>query len=270
MLHSELFGHERGAFTGAARTKRGRFELADSGTLFLDEIGEISPATQLLLLRVLQERTFERVGGEETLAADVRLIAATNRDLHEAMERGAFRRDLYYRLNVIPIHLAPLRERVDDIPVLAHHFLRECSRRLGREVEGFTGEAMEVLSAYPWPGNVRELENMIERMVVLTRGRLVDACDLPPSLAGQGTAAQSAQPQTLRELERRRIRDVLRDCDGNKKQAARRLGIHRSTLYAKLHRYGLLDENERESGDRPEDRQVVSGDATPAISSEAS
>ena len=241
VLHSELFGHERGAFTGAAKTKRGRFELAKGGTLFLDEIGEIPSATQLLLLRVLQDRTFERVGGEETLEADVRLIAATNSNLHEGIREGTFRSDLYYRLNVIPVHVPPLREHAEDIPVLAAHFLSRCAGRMGREVEGFTDEATEALTHYPWPGNVRELENVIERIVVLNRTGTVEAGDLPDGL--RTTAYKStphALPGTLQEMERTGIRDALREAGGNKKLAARRLGIHRSTLYAKMRRYGLL------------------------------
>jgi two-component system response regulator HydG len=242
VLHSELFGHERGAFTGAAKTKRGRFELAQGGTLFLDEIGEISTATQLLLLRVLQDRTFERVGGEQTLEADVRLVAATNRDLQRAIEEGAFRSDLFYRLNVIPIHLPALREHPEDIPSLAQHFLVRAAERLGKRVDGFSPEALEALVRYRWPGNIRELENTIERMLVLNRTGLVEQQDLPPALAERGrTQPAGPAPGTLQSLERERIAEVLRDAGGNKKLAARRLGIHRSTLYAKLRRYGLLD-----------------------------
>jgi len=241
VLHSELFGHERGAFTGAARTKKGRFELAKAGTLFLDEIGEIPAATQLMLLRVLQDRSFERVGGEETLEADVRLIAATNRDLQECIRQGTFRSDLYYRLNVIPVHLPPLREHAEDVPELSQHFLRACAERMSRQVEGFSDAAMEMLVRYPWPGNVRELENMIERVVVLNRSGTVELIDLPETLRHAGPTTGVA-PGTLREMERHRIREALSDADGNKKHAARKLGIHRSTLYAKMRRYGLLDD----------------------------
>jgi DNA-binding NtrC family response regulator len=241
VLHSELFGHERGAFTGAERAKKGRFELAKAGTLFLDEIGEIPSATQLMLLRVLQDRSFERVGGEETMEADVRLIAATNRDLQECIKQGTFRSDLYYRLNVIPVHLPPLREHAEDVPVLAQHFLRGCAERMSRAVEGFSDEAMDVLTRYPWPGNVRELENMIERVVVLNRSGTVELKDLPETLRHAGPAVGTA-PGTLRDMERHRIREALRDADGNKKQAARKLGIHRSTLYAKMRRYGMIDD----------------------------
>jgi len=243
VLHSELFGHERGAFTGAARTKRGRFELARGGTLFLDEIGEIPAATQLMLLRVLQDRTFERVGGEETLDADVRLIAATNRDLQRAIAEGDFRSDLYYRLNVIPVHLPPLREHAEDIPSLAQHFLERCGQRLERRVGHFSDEALEAMLRYPWPGNVRELENVVERVVVMNRGEVVHGRDLPPALREAASRVRlRGAPGTLQEMERLRIVDALEETGGNKKLAARKLGIHRSTLYAKLRRYGLDDD----------------------------
>jgi len=238
VLNSELFGHEKGAFTGAAKLKRGRFELARSGTLFLDEIGEISPATQLLLLRVLQDRSFERVGGEETLEADVRLVAATNRDLAEAIRRGAFREDLFYRLNVIPIAVPPLRERLEDVPVLTASFLARAAAKLGRPAPEISAEALASLLAYPWPGNVRELENLMERLVVLVPRERIEASDLPEALHG-GTLPAPGKPveESLEALERARILDVLQACGGNKKLAAARLGIHRSTLYAKLDRY---------------------------------
>jgi two-component system response regulator HydG len=245
VLHSELFGHERGAFTGAAKLKRGRFEIARGGTIFLDEIGDISPATQLRLLRVLQDRTFERVGGEETFEADTRLIAATNRDLAEATRRGAFRSDLYYRLNVIPVHLPPLREHAEDIPVLSQHFLRQCAERQDRDVDGFSDEAMEALARYSWPGNVRELENMVERLAVLSKGRQIGIGDLPPSIREHARGGRLSAAGTLQDLERRRIEQVLADTDGNKKLAAERLGIHRSTLYAKMRRYGMTGEGSR-------------------------
>ena len=240
VLHSELFGHERGAFTGAARTKKGRFELAQGGTIFLDEIGDISPTTQLLLLRVLQERAFERVGGEETLEADVRLIAATNRDLQEAIRQGSFRNDLYYRLNVIPINLPALRDHPDDIPLLAAHFVDSCCSRMGRDVLGFSDEAMDAMMRYTWPGNARELENMLERIVVLHRSGRVELRDLPSSVREAHTAVDlQGRPGTLQHMEKLRIVDALTETGGNKKLAAQRLGIHRSTLYAKLRRYGL-------------------------------
>jgi len=263
VLHSELFGHERGAFTGAAKTKRGRFELAKEGTLFLDEIGEIPAATQLLLLRVLQDRTFERVGGEETLEADVRLIAATNRDLQEAIRQAKFRSDLYYRLNVIPLHVAPLREHAEDIPLLAQSFLASCAQRLDREISGFSEEALDALCRYSWPGNVRELENLIERVVVLNRTGTIEARDIPASFRADARAGNYAGiPGTLQELERQTIVDTLREAGGNKKLAAKRLGIHRSTLYAKMRRYGLDVD-----GERGEARQTVTDSATAAARS---
>ena len=263
VLHSELFGHERGAFTGAARTKKGRFELAEGGTLFLDEIGEIPPATQLMLLRVLQDRSFERVGGEETLEADVRLIAATNRDLQEAIQRGTFRSDLYYRLNVIPVHIPPLREHPDDIPVMAQHFLHRFAERLHRDIEGFSEDAIEAMIRYPWPGNVRELENAVERLVVLSRGKTVELRDLPDPLRDAMRKVQlRGAPGTLQELERARILEALNEAGGNKKLAARRLGIHRSTLYAKLRRFDLIDHDEPGNGDGRDRQQAESDSAT--------
>jgi DNA-binding NtrC family response regulator len=239
VLHSELFGHEKGAFTGAARTKKGRFELAHGGTLFLDEIGEITAATQLMLLRVLQDRTFERVGGEETLETDVRMIAATNQDLQRAIEQGHFRSDLFYRLNVIPIHLSPLRERSEDIPILVEHFIAKCSARTGHGIEAVSREAMDALVHYPWPGNVRELENMMERIVVLNHTGSVDVPDLPDGLRDIRAKRNVNRLGTLHELERQRIIDALKETEGNKKRAAQELGIHRSTLYAKMRRYAI-------------------------------
>jgi len=240
-LNSELFGHERGAFTGAARLKRGRFELARGGTLFLDEIGEIPPATQLLLLRVLQDRTFERVGGEETIEADARVIAATNRELEAALATGALREDLFYRLNVIPIHVPALRERSDDIPVLAVRFLARAAARLGRETPELQPATLDALSGHPWPGNVRELENLMERLVVLSTRDRIGPDDLPASIRAGGVIPPRA-PQgfpsgsRLADFESARILEVLDACGGNKKLAAAKLGIHRSTLYAKLER----------------------------------
>jgi DNA-binding NtrC family response regulator len=237
VLNSELFGHEKGAFTGAAKLKRGRFELARGGTLFLDEIGEIAAATQLLLLRVLQDRSFERVGGEETLETDVRLVAATNRDLSEAIRRGAFREDLFYRLNVIPIAIPPLRERIEDVPVLTALFLARAAAKVGRSVPEISRAATDALAGYTWPGNVRELENLMERLVVLVRGDTIELSDLPGALRGGPLPrAEFAPEESLEELEHARIREVLQACGGNKKLAAARLGIHRSTLYAKLER----------------------------------
>jgi DNA-binding NtrC family response regulator len=242
LLNSELFGHERGAFTGAERLKQGRFELARGGTLFLDEIGEIAPATQLLLLRVLQDRSFERVGGEETIEADARLIAATNRDLESALRSGAFREDLFYRLNVIPIRVPALRERPDDIPVLAARFLARAASRLGREAPELPPDTLDALAGHTWPGNVRELENLMERLVVLNPRDRVAPGDLPASIRASSPSlpprASSGGSPGLRlaDLESARILEVLDACGGNKKLAAAKLGIHRSTLYAKLDR----------------------------------
>ncbi len=237
VLQSELFGHEAGAFTSAMRQKKGRIELARGGTLFLDEVGELSQEIQVLLLRFLQEHRFERVGGEETIEADVRVVAATNRDLHAAMRAGSFRSDLFYRLNVVPIPLAPLRERREDIPLLAERFLREGAATLGRETPAFTPEALDALTGHDWPGNVRELENLVERTLVLTRGSSIGVADLPAPLSGAPPAVPHVS--SLASREREHILEILRRCRGNKKKAARDLGIHRSSLYSKLRRYGI-------------------------------
>jgi two-component system response regulator HydG len=239
ILHSELFGHERGAFTGALRQKRGRFELAAGGTIFLDEIGEISPATQLMLLRILQDQSFERVGGEQTLRSDARVIAATNADLEAAIEAGKFRRDLYYRLNVIPVHMPSLRERPEDVPILATHFLRRFAESKGSRVESFESEALDRMASYGWPGNVRELQNVVERLVVLSPRPQIAAQDLPAQFRGSDGESHDSAEVSLRRMEQERILDTLRRCGGNKKRAAEILGIHRATLYAKMHRYGI-------------------------------
>ncbi len=238
ILHSELFGHEKGAFTGAVKEKKGRFELAHSGTIFLDEIGDLSPATQLMLLRFLQERRFERVGGEETLEVDVRVIAATNKNLQEGMEKGTFRNDLFYRLNVIPIIIPPLRERVEDIPTLGMEFLERVAKRLGKTMRGFSAEAMEAMSRYGWPGNVRELENVIERTVVLTKGDLIQVQDLPQNLRDE-SGSQADLRLSLGENERLYILKTLAECNWNKKLAASLLGINRSSLYSKLKKHAI-------------------------------
>ncbi|HXH28987.1 MAG TPA: sigma-54 dependent transcriptional regulator [Candidatus Polarisedimenticolia bacterium] len=238
ILHSELFGHEKGAFTGALKQKKGRFELAHTGTIFLDEIGDLSPATQLMLLRFLQERRFERVGGEETLEVDVRVIAATNKNLQEGMEKGSFRNDLFYRLNVIPIHIAPLRERVEDIPILGMEFLDRMSKKVGKPMRGFSSAAMEAMTRYSWPGNVRELENVLERTVVLAKGDLIEPSDLPPNLR-DGSVQGADVKLSLYENERLYILKTLAECNWNKKLAASVLGINRSSLYSKLKRYEI-------------------------------
>jgi DNA-binding NtrC family response regulator len=238
ILHSELFGHEKGAFTGAVKQKKGRFELADTGSIFLDEIGDISPATQLMLLRFLQERRFERVGGEETIEVDVRVIAATNKNLQEGMERGSFRNDLFYRLNVIPIHIPPLRERVEDIPILGMECLEQVAKKIGKSMRGFSTDAMDMMTRYSWPGNVRELENVIERTVILAKRDLIEISDLPPNLK-DGTTESAEVKLSLHENERLYILKTLAECNWNKKLAASVLGINRSSLYSKLKKYDI-------------------------------
>lgn len=238
LLESELFGHEKGAFTGAEKQRDGRFLAADKGSIFLDEIGEMSMAMQAKLLRVIQEREIQRVGGDRTVKVDVRILAATNRDLRREVEEGRFRQDLYYRLNVVALHLPPLRERVEDIPNLAMHFLRRFAAANGKLVKGFTPAAMDRLLKYPWPGNVRELENTVERAVVLLMGEYVGERELPPALvdaAGETDASlPSLSGMTLEEVEFAAVREALESSGGNKSEAARRLGITRKTLQAKL------------------------------------
>ncbi|MFW5722814.1 MAG: sigma 54-interacting transcriptional regulator, partial [Desulfohalobiaceae bacterium] len=239
LLESELFGHEKGAFTGAVRQKPGRFEQADGGTVFLDEIGEISPSAQAKLLRVLQTRQFERIGGEKRITVDVRVVAATNRELLREVEKGNFREDLYYRLNVIPITMPPLRERRNEIPLLARHFLKIFAEEQGKGLEDFAPDALRLLLEYSWPGNVRELENTIEHAAVLAKGTTVEASDLPGVIHASCPEQQAETVQTIQTSERQLLMDALKSCNGNKAQSARRLGISRSTLYAKLKRYGL-------------------------------
>jgi DNA-binding NtrC family response regulator len=242
ILHSELFGHEKGAFTGALKQKKGRFELADGGSIFLDEIGDLTPATQLMLLRFLQERRFERVGGEETLHVDVRVIAATNKNLQEGMERGSFRNDLFYRLNVIPLQIPPLRERAEDIPILATEFLDRFAQKVGKPLRGFSDEALDALNGYSWPGNVRELENVLERTVVLAKGSRIELPDLPPNLRETSGTAGDARLSLL-EHERLYILRTLAECNWNKKMAASLLGINRSSLYSKLRKHEIARGN---------------------------
>lgn len=241
LLESELFGHEKGAFTGAHRTRAGRFELADGGTLFLDEIGEISPSVQVKLLRALQERSFERVGGMQSLQVDVRVIAATNRDLAKAVEDGRFRRDLFYRLNVFPIKLPPLRERPEDIPLLAQHFLSRFAREMGKPVEGISEAAMAYLEGHCWPGNVRELQNVMERGVILAQGRLIAPRDLviPAQPAEPFELSIPPQGLSLETLERRLIEKALQMAKGNQSQAARLLGLSRHALRYRMEKHGL-------------------------------
>jgi DNA-binding NtrC family response regulator len=264
LLESEMFGHMRGAFTGADSNKKGLLEVAEKGTIFLDEIGEMSAVMQVKLLRVLQERKFRRVGGLEELTADIRVIAATNQDLEKAVAEGRFREDLFYRINVIPIVLPPLRDRREDIPVLAQHFLRIYAAKNNRRLDGFSEEALDCLEAYAWPGNVRELENVVERAVVLARGARVEAAELPDSVVDrsvmivrgdEATSAEAAAPgegffkiklgTPLAEVEARVLEETLRMTKGNKTLAARILGIDTTTVFRKL----KAGEAEKSGGD---------------------
>jgi transcriptional regulator with GAF, ATPase, and Fis domain len=241
LVESELFGHEKGAFTGAVQQRRGRFELADGGTLFLDEVGELPPEAQAKLLRVLQEREFERVGSARSLRVDVRVIAATNRDLHAEVAAARFRSDLYFRLNVFPIVLPPLRERRDDIPLLLRHFAARTARRLGRTIDGISPTFIERASAYDWPGNIRELENLVERALIMSRGGMLDASEL---FAAPGGVPHAAPPgaATLEEVERAHICRIL-DATGWRIEgdhgAARTLGLNPSTLRGRMRKLGI-------------------------------
>jgi DNA-binding NtrC family response regulator len=240
LLESELFGHEKGAFTGAASRVRGRFELANEGTLFLDEIGEIDQNIQIKLLRVLQEKKFERLGGEETIETDVRIVAATNRNLKEEIEKGNFREDLYFRLNVVNIHVPPLRDRKDDIPLLIAAFLGEFAGENSKTVEGINERARAALYTYDWPGNVRELRNCIESAVVMSRGPIITEEDLPPTLRQRNDEGWIRIPlgSSLEESEKTIIRDTLSAYKGNKSKTAEVLGIGRKTLHRKLAEWG--------------------------------
>lgn len=242
LLESELFGHEKGAFTGADRRREGCFVQAQEGTLFLDEIGETTPAMQAKLLRVLQEHELQRVGGQEVIQVDVRIVTATNRDLEAEVKAGTFREDLYYRLNVVALDMPSLCDRDGDIPLLAEYFLANFAKRNKREVQGITPECMDILNRYPWPGNVRELENAIERGVILMRGEYLDLESLPMAVqnwAGMHPKKEEEQPSTLREAERVLILKTLEETNGNRSEAARRLQITRKTLLNKLKRYGV-------------------------------
>jgi len=242
LLESELFGHEKGAFTGAIRQKQGRFELADGGTIFLDEVGEISPVMQVKLLRILQEGEFERVGGEETLMSNTRVIAATNRNLIEEIKTGRFRDDLYYRLSVFPIHLPALRERPGDIQELTSFFLKKINNRRSTAIR-FSEQALHLLSGYSWPGNIRELENMVERLCLIS-----DQAEITESLVRSTLGLNGLVPQGLTSLdaelyryEKQILRETMKACSGVKNQAAKKLGIKVSTLYYKLEKFGLLE-----------------------------
>jgi two-component system, NtrC family, response regulator HydG len=249
LLESELFGHEKGAFTGADRRREGRFKLADGGTLFLDEIGETSPAMQAKLLRVIQEREFQRVGGEEVLAVDVRILAATNRDLLTEVRAGRFREDLYYRLNVVTVRVPALREHREDIPILVQYFLERYAAKNRKTIKGFSPLAMDLLIRYDWPGNVRELENAIERAVILLSGEHITEKQLPEPIVQQAHSEELVARQMhgqaifggppLQEVERTAILNALEAAGGNKSEAARRLGITRKTLHNKLKQYGV-------------------------------
>jgi two-component system response regulator HydG len=265
LLESELFGHVKGAFTGAQRDQKGLFDAADGGTIFLDEIGDIPPATQVRLLRVLQEGELKRVGSAESVKVDVRVIAATHRDLPRLVKSGKFREDLFYRLNVIAIPLPPLRDRIEDVPLLAHHFLRRYSERLGKKVRTLSPEAIELLCGYRWPGNVRELENAIERAVVLCRGEAVTPADLPPAISGRtaplvretpavgddaawlSMSYAAAKEQALRRFEKGYVEALMRACDSNISAAARKAGMDRSNFKRVLRKY--RNDLEADSGD---------------------
>jgi transcriptional regulator with PAS, ATPase and Fis domain len=252
LFESELFGFERGAFTGALASKPGKFELADKGTLFLDEIGDVPASIQVKLLRVLQEREFERLGGTKTLKVDIRMIAATNRDLRAALEEGTFRKDLYYRLNVVPIDIPPLREHKEDIPDLVNHFLARFAADSEKEIEGITPAALDALMEYHWPGNVRQLENSVERAVALSSGPMIDEKDIhldtTQSKSGAASSASANQflPEgmTLEQWEDNMIREALKRANGNKSQAARLLGLSRNALRYRLGKLGVSDEGE--------------------------
>jgi DNA-binding NtrC family response regulator len=246
LMESELFGYEKGAFTGAAAAKPGKFEQADTGTVMLDEIGDVPPAIQVKLLRILQEREFERLGSNVTRHIDVRVIAATNQDLRAALEQGTFREDLYYRLNVVPLNIPPLRERKQDIAFLANHFLQKLAPDSGRPVESISDAAMEKLVGYHWPGNVRELENVIERALILARGNQLEADDIKLEMAPRARPSGDTNQHhflpdgmTLDQYEQELIREALRRADGNKSQAARLLGLTRNALRYRLTQMGL-------------------------------
>ena len=237
ILESELFGHERGAFTGAVKARRGRLEMANNGTLFLDEIGEISQKMQVTLLRALEEKSFLRLGGSQSIASDFRLISATHRDLPTLIKESQFREDFYYRINVITIDVPPLRDRLDDIPALAGQFLKVYSEETGKSIDGFTHKALDLLASYHWPGNVRELRNVVERAVVIAKGRILGAEELTFLNPRHGPGP--AQAMTLQELELNQIKAALESCDRNVVRASKQLGIDRSTLMRKMKRYQL-------------------------------
>ncbi len=258
LLESELFGHEKGAFTGATSRRMGRFEMADGGTFFLDEISEVDPAIQVKLLRVLEERTFERVGGDEPVDVDIRLIVASNRNLKELVAKGKFRNDLYYRLDVVNITMPPLRDRLNDIPVLCQHFLKDFNHKNDRQIEGIVPEVMNVFSGYAWPGNVRELRNTIEKMVVLGRGKKLTLRDIPANIRDEASDLASGSSWTggptpasgsIEEAEQLMIQTALKKNNGNRTKAAQEVGISRRTLHRKLKKYQLEDSAESENAE---------------------
>jgi Nif-specific regulatory protein len=251
VIESELFGHEKGAFTGAISTRKGRFEAADGGTIFLDEIGDLSPMTQVKLLRVLQEKEFERVGGNETIRTNVRVIAATNRNLEELMEIGTFREDLYYRLNVFPVHIPPLRERRDDILLLSDHFIDKYGERNHKTIQRISTPAIDLLTNYHWPGNVRELENCIERAVLLSVDGVIHSHHLPPSLQSAestNTQISGSLQETLDNLERELLMDALKSAKGNMARAARMLDITERIMGLRIKKHGIDPKNFRTRG----------------------
>ena len=253
LLESELFGHEKGAFTGAISTKIGKFELADKGTIFLDEIGTLSFQTQAKLLRVLQDKAFERLGGKKTIVSDVRVIAATNEDLNEAIEAGRFRRDLYYRLYVVGINVPPLRERTEDIPDLIKYFIEKFNNKFNLNVKGLSSKALKIFMHYPWPGNVRELENIIERAMVLGSGDIISTSELPSHMFSESGSVQQTfndkyiayseecLPNVIVDVERTILEKALRQTGGHREKTAKLLGISRRTLQYKLKKYEMLD-----------------------------
>jgi Nif-specific regulatory protein len=242
ILESELFGHEKGAFTGAHQQRKGRFELADRGSIFLDEVGDLTPGMQIRLLRVLQEREFERVGGTETIKIDVRVIAATNRNLDELMTERTFRRDLYYRLNVFPIHIPPLREHKTDILLLADYFVEKYSRKHAKAIRRISTPAIDMLMAYHWPGNVRELENCIERAVLMSNDDVIHGHHLPPTLQTaefSGTTLRGTLQETLERVEREMIVEALKSCRGNRAKASRMLGVSERIMGLRVEKHGI-------------------------------
>lgn len=251
LLESELFGHEKGAFTHAIRTRAGRFEMADGGTVFLDEISEMSPMLQVKLLRILQERQFERIGGTRTISSDFRVIAATNRNLEEEVNEGRFRQDLFYRLNVIPIQAPPLRDRPDDIPLLVEHFIEKFKHAKKKQIVAVSSEALAYLIRFSWPGNVRELENVVERMVILSTGDMITVDDLPERLLNRaGKAREAERPiplsgfslsEVVADFEKNLIIQAIKQSDGVKNRAAKLLNVNRTTLLEKMKRYKLME-----------------------------